>query len=83
MTYDEMIDSIDRKYDNLCAKIIRPNFSARDIEALRYSNTELYHALFFQDYLRLRSLATIEVYHAYLREKLLETAQIDIGDLAE
>lgn len=84
MTYSEMLDSIERRYDFLCDKIIyQATLSARDIENLKYTNTELYQAIFFQEYLRLRTLATIEAYHEYLRDKLLETAQIDIGALDE
>lgn len=84
MTFEEMLDSIERIYANLCNTIIdQRSFSADDLEKLKYSNRELHQTLFFQEYLRLRSLATIEGYHEYLRERLLEAAQIDIGDLPE
>lgn len=84
MTYEELIGAIDDNYEKLCdASIHKCNFSAHDIEELKFSNRELHQALFFQDYLRLRSLATIQVYHDYLREKLLDVAQIDIGTLDE
>lgn len=84
MTYNEMMDSIDCIYENLCnASIHKCNFSVHDLEELKYSNRELHQTLFFQDYLRLHSLATMQVYHSFLRERLLETAQIDIGSLFE
>lgn len=84
MTFSEMMDSIDCIYENLCnASIHKCNFSVHDLEELKYSNRELHQTLFFQEYLRLRSLATIEVYHEYLRDRLLKIAQIDIGGFPE
>lgn len=84
MTYDEMLDSIERIYANLCNNTIHErSFSVHDLEELKYSNRELHQTLFFQEYLRLRTLATIEAYHEYLRDRLLDVARIDIGDLGE
>lgn len=84
MTYNEMLDSIERIYESLCNTIIHERtISVHDLEELKYSNQELHQTLFFQDYLRLRTLATIEAYHEYLRNRLLDVAQIDIGDLDE
>lgn len=84
MTYNEMLDSVERIYENLCNTIIhKRTVSVHDLEELKYSNQELHQTLFFQDYLRLRTLATIEAYHEYLRDRLLDVARIDIGDLGE
>lgn len=83
MTLSEMLDEIDSTYDSICRKLYNGSFSVEDLKNLKYSNRELHQHMYFQDYLRLRSLITIQVYHDYLRETLLNVAHIDIGDFPE
>lgn len=84
MDYVEFIDSIDRLYEETCNSTIHKyKLSAQDLKEFKNSNRELRQNLFFQDYLRIHTLAAIEIYHDYLREKLIDVAQIDIGSLIE
>ena len=84
MNIDDMMASIDDLYKYLCNELIHSKpLSVHDIENLKYSNRQLHQDLYFQEYLQMHALASISVYHDYLRKTLLKYAQIDIGGIGD
>ncbi len=84
MNIDEMMTSIDDLYKHLCNEQIHSKpLSVRDIGELKYSNRQLHQDLYFQEYLQMHALASISVYHDYLRKTLLKCARIDIGGIGD
>ena len=82
MNIDDMMASIDDLYKYLCNEQIHSKpLSIHDIEDLKYSNRQLHQDLYFQEYLQMHALASIVIYHDYLRETLLKCARIDIGEI--
>ncbi|MBR2401954.1 MAG: hypothetical protein IKB01_04165 [Lachnospiraceae bacterium] len=79
MTFDEFIDRADRDYNQLVQDLLLSKpLSVSEIE--KASGNSAYNTVYLQDFLRFRTLTMISVYHDYLREQLLKTMNVDIGD---
>lgn len=81
MTLEEFIERADREYEHMVRDLWEKYpLSVSKIEEKYKSNENVYNTVYFQDYLRYRSLTMLSVYHDYLREQLIKTAGVDIGD---
>ncbi len=81
MTFEEFLERADHHYESVIRDMMKQHpLSVSKIEEACTSNKKLYDAVYLQDYLRYRTLTTLSVYHDYLRERLIQTAGIDIGD---
>lgn len=79
MTFEEFIDRADRDYNRLVQDLLLSKpLSVSEIE--KASGNSAYNAVHLQDFIRFRSLTMISAYHDYLREQLLKTMNVDIGD---
>lgn len=79
MTFDEFIDRADHDYEQLVQDLLlNKPLSVTAIEDA--SGNSAYNTVYLQDFLRFRTLTMISVYHDYLREQLLKTMNVDIGD---
>lgn len=81
MTFEEFLEQADRDYEMAIDELWK-NYplSVSRIEEKFNSNVNVYNTVYLQDFLLYRTLTMISVYHDYLRERLLETANVDIGD---
>ena len=79
MDFYELMDNF---YENMCNDLLKNHpLSVHDLKNFEHSNRKVHQDLYFQDYLRLRTIAALEVYHEYLRDPLISVAGIDLGEL--
>lgn len=79
MTFEEFLERANHDYESVIHERFENHpLSISKIEEKRRS--EVYNTVYLQDFLRYRTLTMISVYHDYLREQLIKTMNVDIGD---
>lgn len=81
---DSMFDTMDDRYQFYISDLLRNHpLNETMMEDAQNPVEVMRNNLFLQDYLRFRSLATIETYHDFLRAVLMKKLNIDIGDFED
>lgn len=82
MDFDAFWHMCDFKYSCLVDDLVKNHpMTEAALADLKLTNASVRNDMYLQDYIRLRCLTMLSIYHEHLRSVLLQTAQIDIGEI--